>query len=54
VREPAASSAASADAVLAAQACDDCQNAQGLGVAACAARRQFSCTVNSGKMVVRW
>ena len=28
-------------------------SAQGRGVAACAASRQFSCTVNSGKIVVR-
>ena len=32
----------------------DCQMAHGRGVAACAASRQFSSTVNSGKMVVRW
>ena len=30
------------------------QNAQGRGARACAARRQFSSTLNSRKMVVRW
>ena len=52
---PARSSAWWARSMLAAQCWDGSQMNQGLGRTwACAVRRQFSSTVNSGKMVVRW
>ena len=48
------SASRAATARLAAQRSADCQRRHGAGVRAWAARRQFSNTLNSGKIVVRW
>ena len=51
---PAAASASSAIRPLAGQRAALSHSAQGRAWAACALRRQFSKTLNSGKIVVRW